>query len=122
MNEFETIISHIELPAHREKIRELFSWISHSFPELVPVVKWNQPMFTAHGTFIIAFSFSKNHFAVSPETVTIKHFSSDIEQAGYDHTENIIRIKWGQDIDYSLMKKLIDFNIVDKADHTKFWR
>ncbi|MGX6980024.1 iron chaperone [Vagococcus elongatus] len=122
MNEFETIVNHIKHPDHRGQIKELFSWIEQSYPELVSVVKWNQPMYTAHGTYIIGFSFSKNHFAVSPETVTIKHFTADIEQAGYDHTQNIIRIKWGQAIDYSLIKKMIDFNITDKADHKNFWR
>lgn len=79
-------------------------------------------MFTDHGTFIIAFSISKNHLAVSPEKVGIDQFSKEIVQAGYEHTKNLFRIPWDQPVDYSLLEKLIQFNIVDKADCSTFWR
>jgi uncharacterized protein YdhG (YjbR/CyaY superfamily) len=34
-------------------------------------IKWNQPMFSDHGTFIIGFSIAKEHIAVAPEAVVI---------------------------------------------------
>lgn len=108
--------------SHRERLKKVLDWIQESYPKLEPVVKWNQPMFQDHGTFIIAFSVSKKHLAAAPETVTIEHLEEDIKKAGYDYTKHIIRIPWKDEVDYSLLQKMIDFNIMDKADYTTFWR
>ena len=72
----------------------MLAWVTKKFPNLVPEIKWNQPMFTDHGTYIIGFSISKQHLAVAPETVAIDHFADDIVQAGYDYTKQLIRMKW----------------------------
>ena len=74
-------------PSHRERMEEIFRWIKDKYPNLKPVIKWNQPMFTDHGTFIIGFSISKKHAAVAPEQAAIAHAKDDIEKAGYDYTE-----------------------------------
>ncbi|MGP4071804.1 iron chaperone [Piscibacillus sp. B03] len=108
--------------SHRERLKKVLDWIQESYPKLEPVVKWNQPMFQDHGTFIIAFSVSKKHMAVAPETVTIEHLEEDIKQAGYDYTKHMIPIPWKDEVNYSLLQKIIDFNIIDKADYTTFWR
>jgi uncharacterized protein YdhG (YjbR/CyaY superfamily) len=79
-------------------------------------------MFTDHGTFIIGFSISKQHMAVAPEGVVIERFADEIAQAGYDATKGLIRIKWEKPVDYSLLEKMIEFNIQDKAEYTAFWR
>lgn len=68
-------------------------------------MKWNQPMFTDHGTFIIAFSVSKKHAAVAPETAAIKHYEADIKEAGHSYTDNVIRMKWDEPIDYALLER-----------------
>lgn len=65
MDVLETYLASIEDPVKQEKLRALFAAITKKFPDLVPVIKWNQPMFTAHETFIIGFSVSKPHFSVS---------------------------------------------------------
>lgn len=85
-------------------------------------IKWKQPMFTDHGTFIIGFSVSKKHLAVAPESVTITHVEDDIVKAGYDYTKELIRIPWKASVDYSLLEKMIEFNIWDKANCSTFWR
>ena len=92
------------------------------FPELTPVIKWNQPMFTHQGTYIIGLSVSQKHMAVAPENAGIRKFSDEIEQAGYDYTQQLIRIPWDMPVDYSLIGKMIEFNLVDKANYDKFWR
>ena len=92
------------------------------FPELEPVIKWNQAMFTDHDTYIIGFSVSKQHLAVAPEQAGINQFSSEIEAAGFDYTKEIVRMKWNQPVDFSLIDKMITFNIQDKADCPTFWR
>lgn len=122
MEVFQAFLNKIEDPENKAILTDVLSWVRETYPDLVPVVKWNQPMFTDHGTYIIGFSFSKKHFAVAPEAVTIQHFSDDIKQANYEYTDNIIKIRWEQDIDYSLLAALIDFNILDKIDYSSFWR
>lgn len=79
-------------------------------------------MFTDHGTFIIGFSVAKHHISVAPEGKGIDHFSADIVQAGYDHGKKMFRMKESLPVDYPLLKKIIEFNIEDKADCTTFWR
>ncbi|KHF38031.1 iron chaperone [Halalkalibacter okhensis] len=109
-------------PSYQERMKELLTWIVQKYPNLKPEIKWNQLMFTDHGTYIIGFSVSKKHLAAAPESVTITHVESDIVKAGYDYTKEIIRIPWGARVDYSLLEKMIEFNIWDKANCTTFWR
>lgn len=122
MEVFEAFLAKIDHPEHKERVEEVLCWIKKQFPNLEQVVKWNQPMFTDHGTFIIGFSVAKHHMSVAPESVVIERFSDDIKQAGYDHTKELIRIKWTYSVDYSLLEKMIAFNIEDKIDCTTFWR
>ena len=41
---------------HRAEFKELLDWVHATWPQLVCEVKWNQPMFMDHGTFIIGFT------------------------------------------------------------------
>ncbi len=122
MEAFSEFLAGIENPQHRARMEEVLSWVMEKFPTLVPVVKWNQPMFTDHDTYIIGFSVSKQHMAVAPERAGMIKFADEITQAGYDHTKEIIRLKWKEPIDFSLLEKMIAFNIMDKAACTTFWR
>ena len=79
-------------------------------------------MFVDHGTFIIAFSVSKEHIAISPESKTLQVFEQEIKEAGYKATKMLFRIKWNDEIDFGLIDKLIEYNIEDKKEMTKFWR
>ena len=107
---------------HRGRMEEILGWVIKKFPNLTPKIAWNQPMFTDHDTFIIGFSTSKLHMAISPEKVGINRFSDEIVQVGYDHTNNLLRIRWDLPVDFSLLKKMIEFNILDKVECSTFWR
>lgn len=122
MGVFAEYLASIDDPNHRDRTEEVLAWVTEKFPKLVPVIKWNQPMFTDHGTYIIGFSVSKKHMAVAPEQKAINHFTDEIVQAGYDHTKELMRIKWNSPVDFSLLEKMIEFNISDKAGYTTFWR
>lgn len=122
MEAFAEYLASIDNPQHRARMEELFNWISGRFPNLVPRIAWNQPMLTDHGTFIIGFSTARQHMAVAPERAGIDHFSEEIVQAGYDHTKELVRIPWGSPVDFSLLEKMIEFNITDKAECSTFWR
>ncbi|SFG92259.1 iron chaperone [Sporolactobacillus nakayamae] len=122
MDVFADYLSRMDNPQHRARTEEVLTWVTNKFPHLARVIKWNQPMFTDHGTFIIGFSISKKHLAVSPELAGIERFSADIVQAGYDHTKMLIRFPWDRPVDYELLEKMIAFNIADKKECTTFWR
>lgn len=122
MEVFAEYLAHIDDQQHRARSEEIFAWITTKFPKLVPKIAWNQPIFTDHDTFIIGFSVSKQHLAVSPESAGIIHFSNEIAKSGYDYTANLFRIKWDDSIDFSLLEKIIAFNVLDKADCSTFWR
>ncbi|MFC4306765.1 iron chaperone [Cohnella boryungensis] len=122
MEAFADYLARIDNPQQRDRTEEIFAWVTQKFPHLLPKIAWNQPMFTDHGTFIIGFSVSKAHLAVAPERAGIIHFADDIVQAGYEHTKELIRIPWNRPVDYTLLEKMIDFNIRDKTDCSTFWR
>lgn len=122
MHTFESFLQTIEDADHREKLASLFNWIQDTFPQLETIIKWNQPMFTHHGTFIFGLSKAKAHFSCTPEAEGMKPFVRRIDEAGYTHTGNLFRIKWTQEIDYDLLLDMIQFNIDDKAECQTFWR
>ena len=111
MKELENYLHAIEVLEHRKKIKEIFNWIFLNFPQLDVKIKWNQPMFLDHGTFIIGFSMAKNHLSFTPEEYSINRFSEDIKNAGYEHTKGLAKIKWFDEVNYELLKKIMKFNI-----------
>ncbi|MBS5080867.1 MAG: iron chaperone [Clostridiales bacterium] len=122
METFTDYLASIQDVEQRERIGEVLQWVILKFPNLETKIAWNQPMFTDHGTFIIGFSVSKQHFAVSPEVKGIEVFSGDITESGYSHGKNIFRIKWEDPVDYMLLERMIQYNIDDKKECKAFWR
>jgi uncharacterized protein len=122
MEVFEEYLAGIDHPDHRERTEEILVWVANKFPNLEPVFKWNTPMFSDHGTFIIGFSTAKQHLSVSPEVAGIAQFADDIAKAGYSATKGLFRISWKEPVNYELLENMIEFNILDKADYTNFWR
>lgn len=122
MEVFAEYLAHIDNPEHRERTEKVLTWVTKKFPNLKPKIAWKQPMFTDHGTFIIGFGVAKHHLAVAPERAGIVRFSDEIIQAGYDHTLMLMRIRWDKPVDFSLLERIIEFNILDKADCSTFWR
>ncbi|MBN2877803.1 MAG: DUF1801 domain-containing protein [Bacilli bacterium] len=122
MKVFEELLSKITIEEHRTRMKEILDCIHNKYPEMIPVIKWNQPMFTDHGTFIIGFSVAKNHISITPEKAGMIEFKDSIQEAGYSQTEMLFRIRWDDTVDYDLIYRMIDFNRTDKAETTAFWR
>ena len=122
MEVFAEYLARIDNPQHRARMEEVFGWVTKKFPNLLPKIAWNQPMFTDHGTYIIGFSVAKHHLAVSPEVAGINQFSDEILQAGYKHTKGLVQFPWNSSFDFLLLEKMIEYNILDKADCSTFWR
>ncbi|EJR32059.1 hypothetical protein III_05233 [Bacillus mycoides] len=93
MEVFTEYLAHIDNPQHRDRTGEVLVWVTKKFPNSMPKIAWNQPMFTDHGTFIIGFSVAKHHLAFAPEKAAINQFSEGIVQADYDNTKQLVRIQ-----------------------------
>ncbi|OWR32741.1 iron chaperone [Saccharibacillus sp. O23] len=119
---FAEYLEKIDDPLQKERLENILNWVHDTFPNLGMRIAWNQPMFTDHETFIIAFSTAKAHMSVAPEMPVIERFASKVVQAGYTHTNQLFRIPWKVPVDYELLKEIIEFNIADKAECTTFWR
>ncbi len=122
MDAFKEYLAAIDNEEHRARLHEVLLWVKNSFPNLSTRLAWNQPMFTDHGTFIIGFSVSKDHFSISPEGKGIEVFSEAIKESGYSHGSKLFRIKWNEPVDYGLLERIIRYNIEDKDDCQTFWR
>ncbi len=122
MDVFSDFLAAINDQAQRKRTLEVVEWVATTFPQLVPAIKWNQPMFLDHGTFIIGFSLAKLHLAVAPEAATIQRFSEQITGSGLTHSQHLLRIRWDQAVDFALLERIIAFNIADKANCPTFWR
>ena len=119
---FDEFLEKIAVEAHRTRMKEVLSWVQSEYPQLEGVVKWNQPMFQDHGTFILGFSAAKKHYAFTPEEHTISVFEEQIRDSGLSYTKGIVRVPWDAPIPTDLLREFIEFNIEDKADVTTFWR
>lgn len=122
MDIFEDYLATIVESEQQEKMKQLLTWIHENYPELETRIAWKQPMFVNQGTYIIGFSYSKEHIAMAPENEAIENFKHIIEETGLTYTKNIIRIRWEETIPYDLIKELIEYNIQDKKGYNKFWR
>lgn len=122
MDNFKEFLIKIDNQEHRKYLENIVQWIIDSFPTLDKKIAWNQPIFTDHGTFIIGFSVSKKHIAIAPEKQAIDMFSKEIIEAGYSHGSNVFRITWQDNVDYELLKKIIEYNMEDKKNCNSFWR
>jgi len=107
---------------NRDKFARIIDWVQNTFPELMLEMKWNQPMFIHHGTYIIAFSVAKAHFSFSPEEAGIEVFRDEAKSTGYQTTKMLIKVKWSDDVNYDFIEKVIRFNMKDKKECKTFWR
>ena len=122
MEDFLEFIEHINNGQQRARTQEVLEWVKSQFPNLEARIAWNQPMFTEHGTFIIGFSVSSKHLAVSPERAGMVRFTNEITKAGYNQSKMLFRIRWEEPVNYILLDQIIRFNCIDKAECKTFWR
>lgn len=121
MKTLQDFLEKISGPDHRTRLEHVLEWVSETFPDLELEIKWNQPMFTHNGTFIIGFSASNKHFAVSPERQILEEFRDRLTEAGYSHSKALFRIKWDQDVNYALLEDIIERSIEFKKGSKTFW-
>lgn len=121
MKTFEPFLVKIDEPTQRERMTAILQWVQMTFPHLEPVIKWNQPMFLDHGTYIIGFSIAANHIAFAPESGMIERFTEEIKLADYEYGKKIVRIAWDKPIAFELLQQIITQTIEDKKECESFW-
>lgn len=121
MQKFSEYLDTIKVPDHKNKLENIFNFVDENFPNLEKRIAWNTPHYTNNGTFIIGFSAFKNHFSISPEVKTNELFKDKIKNAGYGRTIGLFKILWTDDVDYNLLKEIIQYNINDKIDCKTYW-
>ena len=120
MTVFDAYLETIPSEVQRERLVEILQWIEKNYPTLERAFKWNQPMYTEHGTFIIGFSVATKHISVAPEN--IEPFLKSIEKEGYSYGKKLMRIKEQEPIPYTLLAEMISYNQQTKKDCSTFWR
>lgn len=113
-------LSNIENVDNRAVFQRVLDWVQQEFPELKLEYKWNAPMFTLSGTFIIGFHASKNHFSVASEFMY--DFLPDLDKNHYSYGKKLFRIAYQGEVNYSLLADIIRFGIEHKQGCTTFWK
>lgn len=106
----------------RERMKEVVQWIQKEYPNLNLEVKWSQPMFTDHGTFIIGFSSAKKHVAIACESEITSHIADEAKKLGLEMGKMTIKMPFDKEIPFSLIKCIIEHNIELKKDTKTFWK
>lgn len=103
------------------KLEEILKWIETTYPDFKLEYKWNQPMITSYGTYIMGFSISKKHMGVGLEAAVMDHFKDLFDEKNIEHGKMIFRIKEDDVIDFDLLKQIIDYVVILKKDVKSFW-
>lgn len=121
MNQIDEYLANISEENQRAKLSEILKWVTKTFPNLELQIKWKQPIFTDHDTYIIGFSVAKKHLTVGLETRNLQHVAPLLEQNGIKHGTNTFKIVFTDKIPYDLLNQIIEYVIDDKKEITTFW-
>ena len=121
METLQEFLAQIPNKDNQDRLEHVIEWVLENFPDLTLEIKWNQPMMTYNGTFIISFSASSKHFAVAPERKILDQFREQLTAAGYSHSKALFRILWTQDVDYALLRDIIERSVEFKEGSSTFW-
>ena len=107
---------------NRSRMVAVLNWVAEHYPELELRIAWNQPTFTHHGTYIIAFSAASKHMVMAPEFATMIRFEPVMRERGTDFDRMFAHQPWNKPFDYELLDAFIQDQLTDKRDVTSFWR
>lgn len=120
--DLQKVLNKIDTDEHRRQFSQVITWIAKNYPEFDMAIKWQQPHFEYKGTFIIGLNTAKKHISFFIEKAGIRQFEEAFKKNGYDYTESIYKVKWTDDMNYDLLKEVIDFQVEDKKNLTTYWR
>ncbi|USS92943.1 DUF1801 domain-containing protein [Fructilactobacillus ixorae] len=122
MKTISAYLKHISNPAHRTSFQAVLQWITTNFPQLDLVIKYNQPMFLAHGTYIIGLSAATQHYSIGLEGQAItRRFLPLAKQLGLQYGHKTIRVPYDHPLPTELLRAIITHQLEQKRDVTTFW-
>ena len=106
---------------NRARMVEVLNWVAKHYPELELRIAWNQPTFTHHGTYIIAFSAASKHMAMAPEFATMIRFEPVMRERSTDFDIIFARQPWTKPFDCELLDVFVQHQLEEKQNITSFW-
>ncbi len=78
-------------------------------------------MFIKDGSFIISFNASKEYISVTIEKQLLDELKEEITQSGYEVLSMVFHINYTDQIDFDLLKKVINRVVEVKKNSKGFW-
>ena len=122
MRNFQEWIENIENQNIKLRVEEIHNFVLNKFPQLHVEIKWNQLMFLLNQTFILALSVFKNHISIAPEKQTMILFDKRFREEKIETTSMLFKIQHNREIPWRLIEDIVETNINDKKNSSKFWR
>lgn len=118
---FTEYLDKIDNPDHQTQLAAVLDWVSATYPDLDGQIKWNRPMFTTHGTFVVSFSAASKHFTVGPEPEIFAQVLPQVEALGLKHGKKTFQIPFDAPVPKDLLATIIERTVERKKDVTSFW-
>ena len=97
-------------PEQLTQVTSLVEWVRTAYPELEPVIAWNQPMFKKGTKYILGFMPTKNH--INLLTVTDSAITELTPQlTSYKHGTRSIQLPFDWTIDPQLFEQVISLRL-----------
>lgn len=95
-------------PEAQGTARAVFAAILAEYPDLEPVIAWNQPMLKAGDHYVFGLSVLARHILMAPHgTGIIEEYRERIEAAGLSLNKKTIKVPFGWDVDAALLRDLV---------------
>ena len=104
----------------KKKINEIISFIEINFKMIRFEIKWNQLMLVLNKTFIMDIAVYKKHISFAIEKYSMDKFKSEFIKNNIATSNLLFKINHSDQINYSLLKKVIDYNIEIKNMQLNF--
>lgn len=101
-------------PEQHTHITSLVDWVRATYPDLEPVIAWNQPMFKKGTKYILGFMPTKNHTNLLTVTDSVV---SSLKPAltSYKHGTRSIQLPFDWTIDPQLFAQVISLRLHEEG-------
>ena len=101
-------------PEQLEHITSLVEWVSTNYPELEPVIAWNQPMLKSGEKYVFGVSTSKNHISIAPwSEKVLKKFTPHFKE--YRVNKKTIALPNDWKVDQKLLCDMVAAGVKEKS-------
>lgn len=106
------------LGAVKEKtMREIFSSLKKSFPELEMVIAWNQPMLKSGKTYVFGASAAANHILIAPWNADVLQTLAS-RLSSFEVNRKTVRVPPNWTVDSDLLRDMVAPHLLAKPQKT----